>query len=291
MNAAYPTIPIIAEMPRAHVGTVTKASNVTSVRASSWGSLFDCAHKWEGEHLLGMRKASGLRAQLGTAIHASTAAFDTGRIDGNAVSVDDSAGIFVDTLHHPERDVDYDQDDLSLTDAERIGLQLHTRYCLDLSPRFVFRSVEAKLQPLDIDCGGGIVVRLTGTMDRARVASTDHGPVIPDIKTGSRVIEKGEVKTKGRSAQLGTYQLMFENDTGEATAGAQVIGLKTSNKPEIGASRVFDAKRVMLGTDEQPGLIEFAAEMFRTGLFPPNSQSMLCSEKYCARWSVCQFHE
>lgn len=262
-----------------------------TVRASSWGSLFDCAHKWEGEHMLGMRKPSGLRAQLGTAIHASTAVFDAGRINGSPVSVDDAAGVFVDRLHNPERDVDYSQDDISVKEAESIGLRLHVGYCTDLSPRFIFRSVEAALQPLDINCGSGIVIRLTGTMDRARVASTPEGDVIPDIKTGSRVIEGGQAKTKGRSAQLGTYQLMHERDRCEPTAGAQVIALQTSSKPALAVSPVFNAKRVMLGVDGKPGLIEFAAEMFRTGLFPPNPQSVLCSEKFCARWGTCNFHE
>lgn len=280
MNAPDRVIPIIDE-----------ARRVTSVRASSWGSLFDCAHKWEGEHILGMRKPAGLRAHLGTSIHASTAVFDQARVDGQPVSADEAAGVFVETLRHPERDIDYTQDQLTIPEAERIGLQLHTQYCLDLSPRFIYSSVEAKLQPLDIDCGGGVVVRLTGSMDRARVATTPRGAVIPDIKTGSRVIEQGAVKIKGRSAQLGTYQLMYERDRNELTVGAQVIALQTSSKPQVDASPVFDAKRVMVGTETQPGLIEFAADMFRTGLFPPNPQSLLCSPKYCARWSSCNFHE
>ncbi|MCT7340572.1 hypothetical protein P4129_07095 [Pseudomonas aeruginosa] len=29
-----------------------------TVRASSWGALFDCAFKWEGVHLLKMRSPS-----------------------------------------------------------------------------------------------------------------------------------------------------------------------------------------------------------------------------------------
>lgn len=263
-----------------------------TVRASSWGGLFDCAYRWEGEHLLGMRKPAGLRAQLGTAIHASTAVFDQSRLPGaQPVSIDEAAGVFVDTLTKPEREVDYTKDDLTIRDAERIGLTLHSMYCQDVAPRFRFASVEAKLKPVDIDCGGGVTVRLTGTMDRARVASTPAGQVIPDIKTGARVIEHGQAKTKGRAAQLGTYQLMHEQEHQQPTAGAQVIALQTSSKPSTGVSQVFDAKRVMLGTETAPGLIEFAAEMFRTGLFAPNPQSMLCSERYCVRWSQCPYHE
>lgn len=279
MNAPLPAI-------------TTEPAHVTAVRASSWGSLFDCAHRWEGEHLLGMRKPAGLRAQLGTAIHASTAKFDSGRLPGGAaLTALETAGEFVDTLHHPEREVDYTKDDLTVPEAEAIGLKLHTMYCLDLSPQFTFKSVEQKLNALDIDCGGGHVVRLTGTMDRARVAQADQGVVIPDVKTGSRVIAKGEAVIKGRSAQIGTYQLMYEATEGVQTAGGQVLALQTSGKPQAIASKVFDAKRVMLGTETSPGLIEFAADMFRSGLFPPNSQSILCSERYCARWDRCTFHE
>lgn len=266
--------------------------SILSVRASSWGSLFDCAMRWEGEHLLGMKKPAGLRAQLGTAIHASTAIFDASRLPGGArVSVDEAAGIFVDTLHKPEREVDYTKDDLTVKDAERIGLTLHTLYCLDVSPRFTFKSVEQTLNPLDIDCGNGKIVRLTGTMDRARVAEAEGGVVIPDVKTGSRVISQDEVVLKGRSAQVGTYQLMYEATEGVPTVGGQIIALKTGGKPQAATSPVFDAKRVMLGSEQQPGLIEHAALMFRAGLFPPNPQSMLCSPKYCSRWDTCHFHE
>ena len=264
---------------------------ITAIRASSWGSLFDCAYKWEGEHLMGMRKPSGLRAQLGTAIHAGTALFDNGRLPGAAaVSVDDAAGVFVDTLKNPAGDVDYGQDALTVRDAERIGLALTGIYCLDMSPGFTFASVEQKLQPLDIDCGAGQIVRLTGTMDRARVAMTGAGLVIPDLKTGARAVAGGKANIKGRSAQLGTYQIM-KSAEGVPAVGAQVLALKTSGKPEGAVSRVWDARPLMLGTDKAPGLLEHAAHMLRTGLFPPNPQSMLCSPKYCARWPVCPYHE
>lgn len=267
-------------------------SGVYTVRASSWGSLFDCAHKWEGEHILGIRKPAGLRAHLGTSIHASTAAYDLGRLPGGEpISVDDAAGVFVDTLRQPDRDVDYSQDDITVREAESIGLRLHTSYCMDIAPQFTYVSVEAKLPPLDIECGGGITVRLTGSMDRARVAESPGGVVIPDVKTGSAVIEHGQAKTKGRAPQLGTYQIMYEQGEKVPTVGAQIIALQTNSRAMTAVSGVFDAKRVMVGTEDHPGLIQFAAQMFKSGLFPPNPQSMLCSPKYCARWNTCPYHE
>lgn len=262
-----------------------------TVRASSWGSLFDCAYRWEGEHLLKMRKPAGLRALLGTSVHAGTAAFDQARIDGADVSVDDAAGVLINTLHHPEYEVDYKQDDINMCDAERIGLALHVRYCTELAPQFHFIEVETKLDPMEIDCGGGIRIRLTGSMDRARVASYGTGVVIPDVKTGSRVVSQGKAQMKGRSAQTGTYQLMYEQTRGIRTEGAQIIALSTGGRNEVAVSPVFDARRVMVGTDDAPGLIQHAAEMFRTGLFPPNPQSPICSPKYCSRWATCIYHE
>jgi hypothetical protein len=261
------------------------------IRASSFGKFFDCAYSWEGEHLLGIRKPAGLRALLGTSVHAGTAAFDSARLNGSEITPDDAAGAFVDTLRNPEYEVDFSNDNIKLPEAERIGLVLTTRYCTEIAPQFTYTAVEMTLAPLEIDCGGGVTITLTGTMDRARVASTIDGVIIPDVKTGARVVTNGEANIKSRSAQTGTYQLMYEQTTGERTAGAQIIGLGTTSKTPIAVSPIFDARRVLVGTDEAPGLIQLAADMFRAGLFPPNPQSYLCSKQYCTRWETCIYHE
>jgi hypothetical protein len=261
------------------------------VRASSWGGLFDCAMRWEASNLLGMRGPVGIAAVLGTAIHASTAAFDQGRIDGAGFTPDDTAGLLVDRLRHPEDDIAHRDEDMTVDEAEKVGLILHSRYCTDWSPRFTFRAVEMETAPLDIDCGNGIIVRLTGTLDRARIYAESGGVGIKDVKSGGRAVEKGVAKTKGFAAQVGTYELLYEHTTGDAiTEPGGIIGLKTSGKPEIAEGTISNAKRMMVGTDEQKGLIEYAAVMFKTGLFPPNPSTTLCSEKYCVRWATCHFH-
>ena len=263
------------------------------VRASSWAGLFDCAYRWEGIHLLKMRNVVGLRAALGTAIHAGSAAFDQSRLDGTGVTADDAAGVMVDKLRAPENEYDPARDDLTVAEAERTGISLLTQYCLDVSPRYQFVAVEMETKPLDIDCGGGVVVRLTGTMDRARIRKAEHGVGIADLKSGGTAVQKGAANTKGHGPQIGTYELLYEHSTGEPiTDDAEIIGLKTSGKPEIATATVRNAKRVMVGTDEgQPGLIQFAAEMFRSGRFYPNPKSLLCSEKYCPRYATCPFHD
>lgn len=263
-----------------------------TVRASSWAGLFDCAYRWEGIHLLKLRNVVGLRAALGTAIHAGTAAFDLARLTGDTVTADDAAGVFVDKLRDPENEYDPERDDLSVPEAEKVGLTLLTKYCFEVSPRYNFVAVEMETKPLDIDCGNGVIVRLTGTMDRARIRKGDHGVGIADLKSGSAAVQKDAAVTKGHGPQIGTYELLYEHTTGEPiTDDAEIIGLKTKGKAEIATATIKNAKRAMVGTEDTPGLIEFAAEMFKTGRFYPNPKSLLCSEKYCPRHSTCPFHD
>ena len=89
------------------------------VRASSWGSLFNCAYQWEGVHILGMKSPSSPRATLGTAIHASTAEYDLGRLNGLDMDVTETAYTFIEALRNPEYDVDWRNSDLSLKEAEK----------------------------------------------------------------------------------------------------------------------------------------------------------------------------
>ncbi len=265
--------------------------SITTVRASSWSGLFDCAYRWEGIHLLEMKNQVGLRAALGTAIHHGTAVFDQSVLDSASLTADDAAGAMIDKLHDPENEYNPNQDDLSLKDAERIGLTLVSKYCMDVSPHYEFLAVEMETKPLDIDCGNDVIVQLTGTMDRARISKSSIGVGIADIKSGATVVQKGTAVTKGHGAQIGTYELLYEHTTGDlVTTNAEIIGLKTKGKAEIASGKINNAKAIMVGTKDTPGLIEFAADMFRTGRFYPNPKSLLCSEKFCPRFKKCQFH-
>lgn len=263
------------------------------IRASSFPGLFDCAYRWEGIHLLGLRNVVGRRAVLGTAIHAGTAAYDQAKLEGAPISVDDAAGVLVDKLNDPGEDFDAERDDLTAGEAEKVGITLLSKYCGEIAPHYTFKAVEMPTEPLDIDCGGGVVVRLKGTMDRARVREDAGGAIgIADLKSGSAAVQKGVAVTKGHGPQIGTYEMLYQHTTGTApSAPAEIIGLKTKGTPEIATAQITNARTVMIGTEDQPGLIQFAADMFRSGRFLPNPRSLLCSEKYCCRWSTCRFHE
>lgn len=265
------------------------------VRASSWAGLFDCAHKWEGVNLMGMKSVSGLRATLGTAIHASTAVFDESRMQGTGITAMEAAAAFIDKLHHPDGEVDYRNEDLTMTEAERIGLVLHSKYCTEISPRYHFVSVELTAKPLILDVGDGLELEVTGTLDRARIIKGEYGVGIADLKTGKMAVTTDKdgnrvATTAGHAAQIGTYEILYEHSTGEfITAPSEIMGLSTGAKQDVAVGQIVDARDILLGTEGKPGLIEYAAVMFKSGLFPPNPKSQLCSSKYCPRHATCAF--
>ncbi len=265
--------------------------SVYAVRASSFGRLFDCGYAFEGEQILKLHRATGLRAWLGTSIHASTAAFDQAKLAGAPISANDAADVFMETFYDASEEVDYKDDNLSMRNAELIGLKLHARYCAEIAPAMQYESVEMPLVPLEIDCGDNLIIRLTGTMDRARVVKHALGKVIADVKTGARLISDHRVSVKARGAQLGTYQILSEHTDGEKTAGSQIIALQTTSAAPVGVSHVFDAKPLMLGDETNEGLLSMAAKIFKIGLFTPNPMSQLCDKRYCARWGTCKYHE
>lgn len=262
------------------------------VRASSWGSLFDCSHRWEGTHILGLRMPSSPRALLGKGIHHGTAVFDTGRIIGQPVDPIEAVEQAIEQIQRPEEEVDWKGDDLSVRDMQKIAASLVTKYCVEIAPRYRFRAVELTTEPMEIDCGNGVSIILTGTLDRCRIREESGGLGIADVKSGRAAVADGKAKTRGHAAQVGTYEILAEHTLGEPiTEDAEIIGLKTTGKPEAAVSPIKGARRVMLGDGDSPGLMQYAAEMFRSGLFPPNPQSVLCNPKYCARWAHCKFHD
>jgi len=153
-------------------------------------------------------------------------------------------------------------------------------------------SVETAVTPWAIDCGNGVVIEITGTLDRSRARAGTNGIGICDLKSGGTAVQKGRAKTKGHAPQVGTYELLYERTTNTlVTEPAEIIGLKTNGKPEVAISQIINARAQLIGTDGEPGMMDYAADMFRTGLFPPNPTSMMCSKKYCARWPTCRFKD
>lgn len=268
---------------------------LATIRASSWPSLFDCAHRWYFQNIVGLRMPSSGNACLGTAIHAGTAAFDSSTLSGDQIDVVTAVDTARAALQNPEHEVAWD-DSLTPVEADSLAVRLTSRYCQEIAPTRNYAAVELECQALDIGTEHG-VVRVTGTTDRIRIIE-DGRKGISDLKSGGRATEKTadggrRATTNGHHIQLGIYTLMAEQASGERLdAPAEIIGLQTTKDTPVATGEVQDVKTPLLGTDEYPGLIEIAAKMLKDGIFPPNPKSMLCSSKYCPAYSAhCRYHD
>lgn len=260
-----------------------------TLRASSFPELFDCPARWEAKYVKGLKLPKSPAAQLGTAVHASTAVFDACALDGKPISADEAAGAAVDAIHHPEEEVVWD-DDMRPQVAERIALNLHGRYCRELAPQHNYLGVEVTCERVEIiDVG----LAFTGTTDRIYIADDDELGVV-DLKTGATAVgADGAVKTSGHLAQLGVYELLASQALGRAlNAPALVIGMqtgKTEKAQRVAKAPIVSPSRVLVGTEEHPGLLELASNVLHSGLFYGNPRSQLCSVKYCPAHGSCRF--
>lgn len=265
--------------------------SIVTIRASALSDFFDCPARAEARHLRGLRTPSSGAAQIGTAIHASTALFDSAVLDGRGLTVDETAGAAVDAINRPESDVVWD-DDYQPKDAEKTAVALHTRYCTEIAPTQEYVAVEATCESLEITDLG---LALTGTTDR--VARAGDGYAIRDLKTGKTAVRAdGHVKTDGHRFQIGVYELLAEHASGLAiTEPAQIIGMQTG-KSEKGqrvavSEGIVGARDVLIGEADSPGVLEMVAKMVHSGSFFGNPRSMLCGPKFCPIHQQCKYRQ
>ena len=269
------------------------ADELGTIRASSWPTLFDCSLRWYYQNVAGMRLPSSGAALLGTALHRSPAVYAPPARPGGAGNIDEACESVAASIADPKDDVAWD-DDLRPSAAVDIGVALTKRYAAEVAPTHTYRAVEVNCEGMRIATPDG-VIRLVGTTDRVRI--TDDGKEgISDLKSGRAAVSAdGRANTKGHHLQTGVYRLMAEHVLQRTLeAPDEIIGLqtaKTERGQRVACAEIRDSRTPLVGDEDTPGLIEMAARMLRTGLFPPNPKSTLCSAKYCAGYFRCKFHD
>jgi len=261
---------------------------VMKIRASSLPDLLDCAARWEAKYIKKLRLPTSGKAQLGTAVHAGTAVFDSSILARNPITVDDAAGEVVDAIWKPREEVAWG-DDLGQREAEVIALDLHRKYCRNVAPRQEYVAVEQTCDALEIKDLG---ITLTGTTDRVR--KTPDGLGIVDLKTGgAAVAADGTVKTARHAAQIAVYELLAGFSLGSPiTASAQIVGLqvaKTEKARRVGVGEIVNAREALVGDGFNPGILEMVAKMLKAGIFLPNPLSPICTKKYCPMYLSCRY--
>lgn len=258
-----------------------------TIRASSLPELFDCAARWETKHINKRRMPSSGNAVLGRAVHAGTALFDGSALLGEPVSIDDAIGTVVDAIYRPDEDVKWYEG--SPKKAEPIAIALHKLYCKTIAPTQDYIAVEARCKRLEINELG---IALEGTLDRLHRLKDEIG--VTDIKSGIQSVDaRGKVKTQGHEAQIAVYELLAEQELQvPVRAPAQIIGLQvaeTAKGRRAGIGTITDGRKLLLGDDENMGVLQYASKIIHSGLFVGNPKSMMCHEKYCPIYKQCRF--
>lgn len=261
--------------------------DVVPIRASSLGDLFDDALRWKIKNIDKVFSPSYGRARLGTAVHDATAVYDVARqYDGDA-SIEMAIETFIYELGAKETK----WVDISKAEAEMIGVQLVTKYCQEIAPMFVYDKIEERVEPQEIEMQNGLIIELTGHIDR-RIVRENGDRVIADLKTGYSIIdaETGLPKTDKHGPQLAVYdalEMLSEPDVAFATE-AVIIGLDTASGA-VGVKAIERPSRFLFGEDGNIGYLEAAAEIIMRGLFVGNPKSMLCTERYCPIYNNCWY--
>ena len=266
------------------------SNHVIPIRASSLSDLFDCPARWEAKNILNKRNPAGSRTRLGTAIHEAVTQWDYSNLIGNEVSIEECNEILHHQIWQPNEEVDWS--DLDQNSAESIGQSLMNKYITQIAPTQKFIGVEVRCESLILaDLG----LELTGTIDR--IYETQDGELgISDLKTGKAAVgSDGLVKVSGHTPQMGIYTVLASHALQEpVTAPARIYGLttaKTDKGQHVGIGEIPSPAQVLLGTEEEPGLLHYASKVLKNGVFFGNSKSMLCSEKFCPAFSTCKFRK
>lgn len=268
------------------------------IRASSLSEYFDCSERWRQKYLLGKRLPSGAAAAIGTAVHKGTAVFDTQRLEGSQASVDDAVEAAAESVRNPDDEVNWD--DVRPNEAATIAGRLTMNYCLDIAPQFKYRKVEMKLDALDIQATNGVLMRITGHVDRQYIEERSYEGVVDqhygtlDFKTGKQVVASdGTVKVSVSAAQLGTYELLelmaSKTESVPHILPAMIVAMPTAGKQTPKVVRIDNPHKMLVGDEHNKGLLDIAADIYKHDLFVGNPRSILCNVKYCPAFDSCRW--
>ena len=152
-------------------------------------------------------------------------------------------------------------------DLRRLGERLVAKYMDEVAP-----TVEPAAVELDVQG------EIRGVAVRGRVDVLDVEGRLIDFKTASR---RPSCVSPDYAFQLATYRQITPGASGEVridslvkTQTVQIVQQAyTVSKPDIRATRV---------------LYPMAQKAMGTGMYCPNRQSMLCSQKHCSFWKHCE---
>jgi len=246
---------------------VAESEPASALSPSQVRCFFDCPARWWFKYGLQLPERKNSSLALGLAVHRALEVNFREKLETHEdLETTGVVMVFRDVWMEQVPETEFTADE-SQGDLRRLGERLVAKYMDEVAP-----TVEPAAVELDVE--GSIA----GVAVRGRVDVLDVEGRLIDFKTASR---RPTCVAPDHAFQLATYRQITPGASGEVrldslvkTQTVQIVQQAyTVGEPDLRATQV---------------LYPMARKAMSCGMYCPNRQSLLCSQKHCSFWTHCE---
>ena len=257
----------LTRLPAAIGAVAAKTDPAPVLSPSQVRCFFDCPARWWFKYGLQLPERKNSSLALGLAVHQALEVNFREKVETHEdLETTGVVMVFREAWMEQVPETEFTADE-SQGDLRRLGERLVAKYMDEVAP-----SVEPAAVELDVQG------EISGVAVRGRVDVLDVEGRLIDFKTASR---RPSSVSADYAFQLATYRQITPGASGEVridslvkTQAVQIVQQGYSvGEPDIRATQV---------------LYPMAQKAMGTGMYCPNRQSLLCSQKHCSFWQQCE---
>jgi CRISPR/Cas system-associated exonuclease Cas4 (RecB family) len=257
----------LTKLPATNGAMATKADPAPVLSPSQVRCFFDCPARWWFKYGLQLPERKNSSLALGLAVHQALEVNFRQKIETREdLETTGVLCVFREAWMEQVPETEFMPDE-SQGDLRRLGERLVAKYMDEVAPKVEPAAVELDVQG-EI---GGISVR-------GRVDVLDVEGRLIDFKTASR---RPSCVSSDYAFQLATYRQITPGASGEVRVDSMV---KTQTVQIV--QQAYAVEEPDIRTTQV--LYPMAQKAMGTGMYCPNRQSMLCSQKHCSFWKHCE---
>jgi hypothetical protein len=257
----------LTKVPATNGALAVKSDPAPVLSPSQVRCFFDCPARWWFKYGLQLPERKNSSLALGLAVHQALEVNFREKIQTREdLETTGVVCVFREAWMEQVPQTEFTSDE-SQGDLRRMGERLVAKYMDELAPKVEPAAVELDVQG-----------EISGVRVRGRVDVLDVEGRLIDFKTASR---RPSSVSADHAFQLATYRQITPGASGEVridslvkTQAVQIVQQAyTVEEPDIRATEV---------------LYPLAQKAMGSGMYCPNRQSMLCSQKHCSFWKHCE---
>jgi len=257
----------LTKLPAANGAMAAKTDPARVLSPSQVRCFFDCPARWWFKYGLQLPERKNSSLALGLAVHQALEVNFREKIETREdLETTGVVCVFREAWMEQVPQTEFAADE-SQGELRRLGERLVAKYMDEVAPTVEPAAVE-------LDVAGEI----SGVAVRGRVDVLDVEGRLIDFKTASR---RPSCVSPDYAFQLATYRQITPGASGEVridslvkTQTVQIVQpAYTVEEPDIRTTQV---------------LYPMAQKAMGTGMYCPNRQSLLCSQKHCSFWKHCE---